>query len=97
MNSTSSISHEDISRRAHQIWEKAGRPDGRETEHWLKAEHELHVEHGKLAAAAHGKAVEPPVAAKHIPERARHSANYVHPGVTTDAVHHNRTHATQRG
>jgi hypothetical protein len=33
--------HEKIARRAHEIWEKCGRPDGLEVEHWLQAEKEL--------------------------------------------------------
>ena len=28
--------------RAYQIWEEQGRPEGREAEHWLQAERELH-------------------------------------------------------
>jgi hypothetical protein len=30
-----------IARKAYQIWEAAGRPNGRELEHWLQAEAEL--------------------------------------------------------
>ena len=30
-----------IRRRAYQLWENAGRPDGRDLEHWLQAEHEM--------------------------------------------------------
>jgi hypothetical protein len=29
---------EEIAAAAHAIWEQEGRPDGRELEHWLKAE-----------------------------------------------------------
>jgi hypothetical protein len=32
---------EDIARRAHGIWEMAGRPQGKAVEHWLQAESEL--------------------------------------------------------
>ena len=35
------ISYEDISRRAYEIWEEQGRPAGREMENWLTAEQEL--------------------------------------------------------
>jgi hypothetical protein len=31
-----------IRERAYQIWEQEGRPEDRETEHWLQAERELH-------------------------------------------------------
>jgi len=34
-------SHEDISKRAREIWEREGRPEGRDMEHWLQAEAEL--------------------------------------------------------
>ena len=34
-------SHEDISRRAYEIYEREGRPDGRELAHWAQAETEL--------------------------------------------------------
>jgi len=70
MNANPIVSHEDISRRAHRIWEQAGQPDGREKEHWLRAEHEL-----RTSAS---------------PAMAPHSTNYVHPGVSNDAVHHRR-------
>lgn len=32
---------EEVAQRAYQIWEESGRPDGRETEFWLKAEQQL--------------------------------------------------------
>jgi len=41
------FSHRNIARRAHQIWDETGRRDGSETVHWLQAERELHVQHGK--------------------------------------------------
>src|SRR2546421_361036 len=41
MKSTHYITHEEIRERAHQIWEKGGRPEGRDTDHWLQAEKEL--------------------------------------------------------
>ena len=31
----------DIERRAYQIWEEEGRPDGRAEEHWRQAEEDL--------------------------------------------------------
>lgn len=41
MNSTPAISHDEIARRAHDLWEQCGRLEGRELEHWLQAEREL--------------------------------------------------------
>lgn len=35
---------QDIRNRAHQLWEQAGQPDGRETEFWLEAERQVHEE-----------------------------------------------------
>jgi Protein of unknown function (DUF2934) len=32
---------EQIRERAHQLWEAAGRPEGREHDFWYQAEHEL--------------------------------------------------------
>jgi hypothetical protein len=93
MNKVSPISHESIARRAHQIWEEAGRREGNETLHWLQAEKELREqdESARAAKAAlHGNSVEPPASGKHTLEQSRHSTNYVHPGVTTDSLHHLR-------
>jgi hypothetical protein len=36
-----SPTREEIALCAHQIWEQAGRPDGRDMEHWLQAEAQL--------------------------------------------------------
>jgi hypothetical protein len=92
MNPIPSISHEDVSRRAYQIWQEAGQPDGNDTAYWLQAERELRAQHGKTGEvdAARGKSVEPPVAAKHVPGKTPHSTDYAHPGVTTDSLHHQR-------
>ena len=35
------FTHEAISKRAREIWEREGRPEGRDKEHWLQAETEL--------------------------------------------------------
>jgi hypothetical protein len=92
MTPKSSISHENISRRAHQIWEETGRRDGSETVNWLQAERELESRHAKAGEVdgARGNRVEPPAAGRHAPEKARHSTDSIHPGVTTDSLHHVR-------
>jgi Protein of unknown function (DUF2934) len=41
------IKHEEISKRAREIWEREGRPEGRDKEHWLQAEAELRLESEK--------------------------------------------------
>jgi hypothetical protein len=33
--------HEQIMQRAHRLWIEAGRPEGRDREHWLEAERQL--------------------------------------------------------
>ena len=35
-----------IQRRAHEIWEREGRPDGRHEEHWAQARRQIEAEHG---------------------------------------------------
>ncbi len=90
MSTTHSPSHEEISRRAHQLWEESGRGDGNDTGHWLQAERELRARH-QPSGESHGtpgRSVEPPLAGKHLAEKAPHSTNYVHPGVTTNSLHH---------
>ncbi|MCT2581267.1 MAG: DUF2934 domain-containing protein [Mesorhizobium sp.] len=43
---------ERIRQRAHEIWEREGRPDGREQEHWDKATKEIDAEGGQFSEAA---------------------------------------------
>jgi hypothetical protein len=38
------ITHEEIAKRAREIWQKEGCPQGRDQEHWLQAESELRQE-----------------------------------------------------
>ena len=38
------ITYEQISERAFKIWEQDGKPEGREQDHWLRAEEELRRE-----------------------------------------------------
>jgi Protein of unknown function (DUF2934) len=38
------IDKEEIRKRAHQIWEEAGKPHGREDDIWLRAERQLKEE-----------------------------------------------------
>jgi hypothetical protein len=93
MNSSASVSHDAIAQRAYLLWEEAGQPHGQATEFWLQAERELHAKHDKLGGdpnGVRGTAVVPPVVGKRVPERTPHSTPYVHPGVTTDSLHHLR-------
>jgi len=38
---------EEIRKRAHSLWEKEGRPDGKHQHHWSLAEHELDAQQGE--------------------------------------------------
>jgi hypothetical protein len=38
------ITEDDIKQRAHELWEQAGRPEGKELDFWLQAERELGVD-----------------------------------------------------
>jgi hypothetical protein len=40
-NPNSDSLQEEIAVRAHSIWEREGRPEGQDTDHWLRAEREL--------------------------------------------------------
>ncbi len=44
-----------IRKRSYLIWEREGRPEGRNLEHWLKAEAELRVEREARPKAARAK------------------------------------------
>lgn len=41
-----------VRERAHMIWEREGRPDGRASEHWTQAEREIANEEAAVEAAA---------------------------------------------
>jgi Protein of unknown function (DUF2934) len=43
---------ERIRQRAHEIWEREGRPEGRHEEHWARARRQLEEEDGDRASAA---------------------------------------------
>jgi hypothetical protein len=38
------IKYEQICKRAYQIWEREGKPEGKDQEHWILAEEELRAE-----------------------------------------------------
>jgi hypothetical protein len=43
--------HDRIQRRAYELWESEGRPQGREQTHWQQAEHEIARTRGQRVAA----------------------------------------------
>lgn len=46
-----SLTNDDIARRAFEIWERNGRPEGRDQEHWDQAEKELRQQTAKSTPA----------------------------------------------
>ncbi len=48
--------HDKVRRRAFEIWEAEGRPEGRDVEHWLRAEAECAAVPAKAVAAEPAKA-----------------------------------------
>lgn len=51
-SSTGGASAESISRRAYELWEQQGRPDGQDLQHWLQAEQELNGTQSSAQAGA---------------------------------------------
>jgi len=47
----SPLPHDQIARRAQELWEAEGRPEGKSDDHWLRAESELRKHRAELAAA----------------------------------------------
>jgi hypothetical protein len=50
---------DDVAKRAFEIWEREGRPEGRDMEHWLQAENELQNEAGKKQKGRRSPSKEP--------------------------------------
>ena len=51
--------HDEISARAHRIYESQGRPEGKDKEHWLQAEAQLFAERKAQASKAAAKPAPP--------------------------------------
>lgn len=58
---TTNITKEEISRRAYEIWEKAGRPTGCEAKHWAEAERQLRAERTPVTVKLSAPAPQPAV------------------------------------
>lgn len=43
-----SIQEDEVRRRAHAIWEREGRPEGRQEDHWIQAKREIEREAGEI-------------------------------------------------
>ena len=50
-NTTTQFNNDEIAQRAYQIFEREGRMDGRDMEHWLQAERELRSERERSSGA----------------------------------------------
>jgi hypothetical protein len=59
---------ERIRQRAHEIWESEGRPEGRDADHWSRAEEELR---NQMGAGQPGQETEPQLAQTAKPARAK--------------------------
>lgn len=68
--SPSQVSAEDIARRAYQLWEHQGCPEGRHEEHWLAAERELN----SATAFARNQESTPPAAVSEAGHQADETA-----------------------
>src|SRR3954471_10553632 len=53
-DSSASASPETISRRAYELWEKDGRPEGSDLRHWLQAEQELRTSSSSNGSKSQG-------------------------------------------
>jgi hypothetical protein len=71
------ITQEDIAKRAREIWEKEGRPEGRNLEHWLQAESDLNEQSFRQTRSqqdhSEPAAVAEPVASKNGGEKRKRS------------------------
>ncbi|WP_411033763.1 DUF2934 domain-containing protein [Shinella sp. BYT-45] len=61
---------ERIRKKAHEIWEEEGRPEGREYSHWLRARADVREEEGEAARAGSGLIVRPDLHPREKMERA---------------------------
>lgn len=76
--------YDKISLRAFQIWEAEGRPEGRDLEHWLRAEIELRVVPGRVGVKSPPALLAP--ASKAPPAKKSASAKPVAVKVATKAA-----------
>ena len=63
MPKTHLITRDQIAERAFEIWEHEGKPDGRDQEHWERAEAELREHMARMAPAKPKRAAKPKVEA----------------------------------
>jgi hypothetical protein len=61
----SDYNENEISKRAYELWENAGKPDGRDSEFWFQAEKESH-QPNRSQKAANGQALQSPRGAKPV-------------------------------
>ena len=57
-NAPQSVSHESIARRAYEIWQSEGCPNGRDMEHWLRALSELKTQSNRATSSPAQRAEE---------------------------------------
>ena len=47
IGSQAAAREDEIRKRAHALWEKEGRPEGKHRDHWIRAEHEFDTQRGE--------------------------------------------------
>jgi len=68
-NNDANPTQEQIARRAYEIFEQRGRPEGRDQEHWLEAEAQLRAESGRNAGGNSTPSPQPAKSSRRTPAR----------------------------
>jgi Protein of unknown function (DUF2934) len=63
------VSKNDVAIRAYQIWDSEGRPEGRDRDHWLRAESELAVAASSKVVAEDPQSQAPSTRRRRLRER----------------------------
>ncbi|HEX4122106.1 MAG TPA: DUF2934 domain-containing protein [Verrucomicrobiae bacterium] len=63
--------YNEVSKRAYELWENAGKPDGKDSEFWFQAEREVHQGSNGSEKQATGRALQSPRGARPIAGRAQ--------------------------
>jgi hypothetical protein len=56
--------YNEVSKRAYELWENAGKPDGKDNEFWLQAEKEVHQ--GSNGQSQSGRSLQSPRGARPV-------------------------------
>lgn len=91
MKGSQQPTHEEIRACAQRIYETEGRPEGKATEHWLKAEAQLRAERKVQASSSPKKAAKaaPPANAAERAPKTRATTPWPGQNAPRQAAHHN--------